>query len=304
MENGKKKVIVFGGKGQLGQCIKSLDYATYDFIYLGHNDVDITYEKQVDDYISPIKDDVIAVINCAAYTDVAGAEREKGAALQVNSMGAYNIARVCARLDIPLVHISTNYIFDGKQLNPYKETDAPAPINEYGRTKYAGEMLIESSGCKYVIIRTGWVYSQFGSNFLTKILKRLDGNEIIYLPVEDIGTPTSGLELAAFVLDMMKKLITDRLEHKVYNFTNSGVCSWYDFGKMIAMFSGFEYKTIIPTTEQKDNGVHRPQNSALDLTRTIQLNGYRVPKHWTIALMELLRYGTHIFTLPITLDRR
>lgn len=298
--NWKKRVIVFGGHGQLGQCIKSLDYVAYDFVYLGHNDVDITYERQVEDYISPIKDDVIAVINCAAYTDVAGAENQRKSAIQVNSLGTFNVARVCKKYDIPLVHISTNYIFDGKQVSPYKETDEPRPINEYGRTKYAGELLIESTGCKYVIIRTGWIYSQFGSNFLTKILKKLDGNDPIYLPTQDIGAPTNGMDLARFVIDMMKKLITNNLEHTVYNFTNSGVCSWYDFGKMIAMFSDHELKTIVPVTDPTDLRVHRPQNSALDLTRVTNMNRC-APKHWVIALMETLKYGKYNFKLPINL---
>lgn len=300
----KKKIIVLGGKGQLATCIRKMtmvNYNTHEFVFLGHDEVDITNYKQLDGYIGSRHEEISAVINCAAYTNVNKANEDGDTCRAINELGVQFIVSICRQYNIPLVHISTNYIFDGMSLNPYKEDDVPNPINEYGNSKYMGEKIIQKSGYeKYVIIRTGWVFSPYGQNFFTKIMKKLEGKERINLPHNFFGTPTSGLDLADFVLEMTFKLIRDRLSYKIYNFTNSGLCSWYDFGKTIAMFTGHELMGVYPIQDANHNDVNRPQNSTLDLSRTIQETG-RVPKHWIHGVIDVIRKSeySHEYRLPL-----
>ncbi|MDX1760951.1 MAG: dTDP-4-dehydrorhamnose reductase, partial [Christiangramia sp.] len=224
----KKNILVTGSKGQLGSELRELseEYQQYNFSFTSKSELDITQKPEVEDFLTSHRINVI--INCAAYTAVDKAEEDFELADKINHTGVKHLAEIAKKAAIQLIHISTDYVFNGENFKPYGENDPTSPVNKYGQTKLAGEeSIIEAKLNNSMIIRTSWVYSSYGNNFVKTMLKL--GNERDELKVvnDQIGTPTYARDLAEFILKNCIEIEHHGLE--TYHYTNEGVCSWYDF---------------------------------------------------------------------------
>jgi dTDP-4-dehydrorhamnose reductase len=224
------KVLVTGANGQLGQCIKdvALDFPECDIFFASRQDLDIEKEAEVKEFFRDHSFDYC--INTAAYTNVEKAESESDAAFSINAEAVKNLSEVCKNNNVVLLHISTDYVFDGKQGHPYVETDITNPINVYGASKLKGEHYIENSCDKYFIFRTSWLYSQYGHNFFNTILKYAKGGKPLTITTEQTGTPTNANDFANIILKVIQSGST---KYGLYHFSNQGEATWYDFAKEI-----------------------------------------------------------------------
>jgi dTDP-4-dehydrorhamnose reductase len=243
------KILVTGSNGQLGSEIKALhvNYPQYDFIFTCKDDLDITCKDAI---TSTCKANQIThIINCAAYTAVDKAQGEEALAEAINHQGARNLAFTCKELDISLVHISTDYVFDGKHYKPYTPKDTPNPQGVYGQTKLKGEEAIkEIAPSNTIIIRTSWVYSAFGNNFVKTMLRLGKERESLNVVYDQVGTPTYAKDLAKALLDIIPHIKNNK--PKIYHYSNEGVLSWYDFAKEIMRMAKLPCKiNPIPTTD-------------------------------------------------------
>jgi dTDP-4-dehydrorhamnose reductase len=261
-------VLVTGANGQLGQSIKSIanKYPTIQFIYTDFYEMDITNIESCTNAF--LKYQPQFCINTAAYTAVDKAESETEKAHLINGLGSENLAKVCKENDTILLHISTDFIFDGTSKKPYLESDFPNPQSVYGQTKLEGEIAIQNTWEKHFIIRTSWVYSQFGANFMKTMLRLASERDSLSVVSDQIGTPTNAVDLAEVLLTIVKSPITHHpSSFGIYNFSNEGVCSWYDFAA--AIFHQKEIKidlTPIPTSAYP-TPAKRPAYSVLDKTK-------------------------------------
>jgi len=261
-------VLVTGANGQLGQSIKSIanKYPTIQFVYTDFYEMDITNIESCTNAF--LKYQPQFCINTAAYTAVDKAESEPEKAHLINGLGSENLAKVCKENDTILLHISTDFIFDGTSKKPYLESDLPNPQSVYGQTKLEGEIAIQNTWEKHFIIRTSWVYSQFGANFMKTMLRLASERDSLSVVSDQIGTPTNAVDLAEVLLTIVKSPITHHpSSFGIYNFSNEGVCSWYDFAA--AIFHQKELKidlTPIPTSAYP-TPASRPAYSVLDKTK-------------------------------------
>jgi dTDP-4-dehydrorhamnose reductase len=261
-------VLVTGANGQLGQSIKSIanKYPTIQFVYTDFYEMDITNIESCTNAF--LKYQPQFCINTAAYTAVDKAESEPEKAHLINGLGSENLAKVCKENDTILLHISTDFIFDGTSKKPYLESDFPNPQSVYGQTKLEGEIAIQNTWEKHFIIRTSWVYSQFGANFMKTMLRLASERDSLSVVSDQIGTPTNAVDLAEVLLTIIKSPITHHpSSFGIYNFSNEGVCSWYDFAA--AIFHQKELKidlTPIPTSAYP-TPAKRPAYSVLDKTK-------------------------------------
>lgn len=254
-------VLVTGASGQLGQALQHIsgNYPEIKFHFISSSELDITNKESISLSFGKYKPDVC--INTAAYTAVDKAESEPEKAYAVNVTGAKNLAEACKEHDVLLVHISTDFVFDGTKSEPYTEEDTPNPQSVYGATKLQGEKAIRAILTKYYIIRTSWVYSQFGNNFMKTMLRLAGERDRINVVNDQIGTPTNAVDLAEAIFTILK---SDKEAFGIYNYSNEGSCSWYDFAKKI-----FEVNKItidlqpIPTAAYP-TPAKRPMYSVLD----------------------------------------
>ena len=259
-------VLVTGANGQLGQSIKFIanKYPTIQFIYTDFHEMDITNIESCTNAFLKYKPQFC--INTAAYTAVDKAESEPEKAHLINSIGPENLAKVCKEYDTILLHISTDFIFDGTSKTPYLESDLPNPQSVYGQTKLEGEIAIQNTWEKHFIIRTSWVYSQFGTNFMKTMLRLASERDSLSVVSDQIGTPTNAVDLAECLLTIISfdfRLSTFDC-YGIYNYSNEGVCSWYDFAT--AIFHQKEIKIDlkpIPTSAYP-TPAKRPAYSVLD----------------------------------------
>ncbi|WP_198403807.1 dTDP-4-dehydrorhamnose reductase [Aquimarina aggregata] len=282
---GKIKILVTGSSGQLGQCIKNIerDYRELHFYFANSKELDITQKQQIQNFFSNKSFDFI--INCAAYTNVEQAEKEPKKAFLVNAQGVKNIAEVCKETNMTLVHISTDYVFDGKKKTPYNEDDVTNPINEYGKSKLAGEKYIQEILDKYFIIRTSWLYSEFGHNFFKTILKKLESESQLTITTSEIGTPTNANDLVKFILFLIEVETSD---YGVFHYSNLGETTWFDFAKEILKLSG-KLDTI--KLEKTDNYVifaDRPGYSILSKVKSLQYFNLEI-LNWKLSLKKLIK---------------
>jgi len=280
-------ILVTGSKGQLGSEIQkvSKNYSDYKFTYTDIDELDITSKKDVNKFVSDNNFDII--INCAAYTAVDKCETENNASRKVNVIAVKNLAMACADNDISLIHISTDYVYDGKNHIPYKESDFTNPESYYGQTKLEGEQVIDEYAIKAVIIRTSWLYSAFGNNFVKTIIKHATAKDELNVVYDQIGTPTYAGDLATIILDNIKKL--ELLEGiNLYNFSNEGVCSWYDFAKEIVDLQNI--KCNINPIETKDYPLPapRPAYSILNKNKIKTQLNTSIP-YWKDSLKKCLK---------------
>lgn len=267
--------LVTGANGQLGNELKLLlqDKAAY----VDRDELDITDEEAVKAYVGQGKWD--AIINCAAYTAVDKAESDEALAEKINAQGPENLAKT----GIPLIHVSTDYVFDGTNYRPYVETDEVNPQSVYGKTKLAGEQAVLANAQTAVIIRTAWLYSTFGNNFV-KTMRRL-GSERDSLNVvfDQIGSPTYARDLAQAIVDILPQLKTGMKD--VYHFSNEGICSWYDFATAIMAQSDLNCEVRPIESKDYPTPAKRPYYSVLNKEKIKKNFGIKI-NHWAISLAE------------------
>ncbi len=281
------KILVTGASGQLGSTFKSLvsDGHTkdLDFVFKSSSDLDITDFDEVRAEL--VSSDYAYCINCAAFTNVDKAEAENDLAYRVNVTGARNLAMNCNESKTVLIHISTDFVFDGFLNTPYLEEDIARPIGFYGDTKYKGERAIINNIEEHFIIRTSWLYSEFGHNFMKTMLKLGSERDELSVVYDQIGTPTYALDLANVVLHIIK---AHSIEYGVYNYSNEGVASWYDFAK--AIFDDYkiniDLKPILST--EYPMPAERPKFSVLDKSKIKNTFGLQIP-HWKDSLKVALK---------------
>lgn len=279
------KILITGSSGQLAKelisYISGFQDSNISLISKSSNELNICDKEKVISVINIIKPDV--VINCAAYTDVEGCEKNIENAFNVNSLGPRNLAIACEMVNGKLVHISTDYVFNGNSFIPYKEFDLPNPINVYGKTKYLGEEYVKQFCKRYFIIRTSWLYGFYGKNFVKTILNK--GKELGELKIvnDQIGSPTSARELTYHIF---KIALSD--EYGIYHCSNNGQCSWYEFACKIIELSKLQCNIKPITSEEFKTIAKRPNCSVLDnmmLRSTIGDN----MSHWEEALKDFIQ---------------
>jgi len=282
-----KSVLVTGSQGQLAQeifRIKEL-YSDFNFNFVDRQTLDLSEVQILEDYFDANSYDII--INCAAYTAVDAAESDKVMARLVNENAVECLADIAKKKKISLIHISTDYVFDGTNNRPYLEDDTVAPQSVYGETKLGGEnAMIRMNPSNSIIIRTSWVYSSFGSNFVKTMLRLGNERDELGVIFDQVGTPTYAYDLAKAVLDVLGKLSNKDVE--IYNYSNEGVCSWYDFAKAIFELSGTNCKVNPIETSAYPTPAQRPHYSLLNKTKIKNTFGLDIP-YWKDALQECLK---------------
>ena len=278
------KVLVTGGRGQLAKCIKmaSKRRADLNISFEDSSLFDITNSSQMRVYLSKNKDFEF-LINCAAYTNVDLAEKNKDKAYQVNAEGAEKLAKLCKEFNIKLVHISTDFVFDGSNTRPYKETDVPNPSSVYGASKLQGEKNIMERLSSYFIIRTSWLYSEFGSNFVKTILRLADTQKEIKVVSDQIGSPTNAHDLADFLLEIISINSTN---YGTYHFSNTGETSWYGFAEEVFRICNVSADLRPISSSAYASLANRPKYSVLDTKKgkkTFNINS----DYWVDSLKKV-----------------
>jgi dTDP-4-dehydrorhamnose reductase len=280
-----KKILVTGSNGQLGQCFKQQLHNATDIscCFATREDLDITNNDIVHRFFSENNFDYC--VNTAAYTNVEKAEGEQEEAFLINAEGAYNVAKACKEHNVVLLHISTDYVFDGTKKKPYIETDDTQPINVYGASKLQGEHYVQDIWSKHFIIRTSWLYSEYGHNFLNSMLRFAKERKAIKITTEQTGAPTNANDLAMVLL----KIITEESTmFGVYHFSNQGEATWYDFAEAIFEITGEIDAVNLAKTDHYSTFAKRPTNSILDCTK-ITKNLEVQTEHWKTSLKELIK---------------
>lgn len=256
-------------------------YPQHKFVYTDMPEVDITNLQLLEDLVK--KESINAIINCAAFTAVDKAESCEELAAKINIDGPKNLALAAKSVGAKLVHISTDYVFDGKSSLPLKESDATQPIGVYGRTKRQGEVEVEKSGCDAIVIRTAWLYSEYGNNFVKTMIKLGKERESLNVVYDQIGTPTYATDLAFAIMTLLEKGITG---FQTYHFSNEGVISWFDFTKAIFEIAGLSTKVNAIESFEYPTAAERPAYSVLN-KRKIKEAGVTVP-YWKESLKECI----------------
>lgn len=279
------RILVTGAEGQLGRSIRQAAIGLADdYIFTDVEELDITDHQQALNYVTENKIDII--INCAAYTDVERAESEEPKAHLLNATAVGYLAEAAKANDALLIHISTDYVFMGGCCGVLTEESHPQPINAYGRTKLAGEEAIKASGCHYIIIRTAWLYSEFGKNFCKTMMNLTATRPQLKVVFDQVGTPTYALDLAKAITLVIEKF--DGTQIGVYHYSNEGVCSWFDFTKIIAEYNGTTECDVQPChSDEFPSPVKRPAYSVLDKTKIKDVFGVKVP-YWTESLKQCI----------------
>ena len=274
------RILVTGARGQLGNdAVAELESRGHDVIAADVAEMDITDSAAVSSFIKSSAPD--AVIHCAAYTATEKAEEEPTVCERVNALGTRNIAAVCRELDIKLLYISTDYVFDGQGEQPFKTDDAVAPLSVYGRTKYEGEVAVRELTDKHFIVRISWVFGLHGKNFVTTML-RLGQNGKVFAVNDQIGSPTYTRDLSVLLADMIASE-----NYGTYHATNEGLCSWYDFAKEIFAISRMDVEVVPVGADHFPSKIRRPANSRLDKSSLDAAGFARLP-HWKDALARYL----------------
>lgn len=280
-----KKILVTGSKGQLGRSIELLAASNpkLQLTLTDVDDLDLTDREAVEKAITEGGYDY--VVNCAAYTAVDRAESDEVAAARINTEAVGNIARAARTAKVKVIHISTDYVFSGKNHRPYDELDEPYPTSVYGRTKLEGEGMLTSFCPDAVIIRTAWLYSEFGNNFVKTILRKGEETGCLRVVADQIGTPTYAGDLAQAVLDVID---SEKWTPGVYHFTDEGVASWYDFAIEIIRTGGLRDVTVEAcNTKDYPTAATRPSYSVLDKGKIKRVYGVQVP-YWKDSLQLCL----------------
>lgn len=281
------KILVTGKNGQLGselQLIAAQGVADAEFVFTDHSQLDITDAQAVMRYVSECRPDLI--VNCAAYTAVDRAENDT-AAYRVNVLGVSNVADAALRNSAAVVHISTDFVFNGSKRTPYLETDCASPLGAYGATKLQGEAEMKESGVRGIIIRTGWLYSSFGSNFVKTILRLASQKTEISVVADQWGTPTYAADLAEAIVSILPGVAVSNMRSELFNYSAIGETSWWEFADQIVRRAGLKCKVKPISTAEYGSAARRPEYSVLDNTKIRRHFGIE-PKEWGEALDRCL----------------
>ena len=282
-----KRILVTGANGQLGNEMRRLGAVSpNEYIFTDVAELDITNKDAVMAFVEEHKVDVI--VNCAAYTNVDKAEDDEATAELINATAVRNLAEAAKNVDATLFHVSTDYVFGAEGNTPRSEDMPLNPLGAYGRTKLHGEQVIAEVGCKVIIIRTAWLYSEFGNNFLKTMLRLTAEKETLNVVFDQVGTPTYAGDLAMTIFSIIEGGYYVGNEG-VYHFSNEGVCSWYDFAQEIATAAGHTKCKINPChSSEFPSKVTRPPYSVLDKSKIKQTFGVDIP-HWRESMFYCLK---------------
>jgi len=288
------RILVTGKNGQLGQSINKLvniaintkyNPNSNEFVFVGRKELDLNSKSNIDSYFNN-SDKFDIIINCAAYTAVDKAEEEQDLANQANHLAVKQLARIAKNQQAKLIHISTDYVFDGESSKPYMETEATNPVNIYGKTKLAGEQTLkEIMPTDAIIIRTSWVYSEYGNNFVKTMLKLGKERDEINVVSDQIGSPTYATDLAEAILKIInnKNYLEKQQPTEVYHYSNKGEVSWYDFAREVFKVAGIDCKVKPIATEQYPTAAKRPKNTLMDKDKIAKTFGMNIT-NWSNAL--------------------
>ncbi len=280
-----KKILVTGANGQLGQCLQKISsqFEEFEFIFTDSETLDITNKEEVNDFFWQNAPDFC--INAAAYTAVDLAETDIEKAFLVNADGTENLAEACAENNAQFIHVSTDYVFDGENNLAYTEEDFTNPLGVYGASKLAGdELALEVNPCS-VILRTSWVYSEFGKNFVKTMLNLFATKEELSIVADQFGQPTNANDLAEAIMKIIK---SEKITPGIFNFSNLGRISWFDFAKKIAELSEAKIKLNAIETSQYPTPAKRPKNSVLDLDKISKTYAIQL-KPWEESLEDCIQ---------------
>ncbi|CAA0079792.1 dTDP-4-dehydrorhamnose reductase [BD1-7 clade bacterium] len=284
----KTKVLITGANGQLGcefRYLDAIDHALckdVEFLFVSRSELDITDRAAIESICD--SEAINVIVNCAAYTAVDKAEEEPEEADAINHIAVGFLAETAKSRGIKLIHISTDYVFDGESANPYVESDIPNPINEYGKSKLAGEQVIRAiAPPDSIIVRTSWVYSSFGNNFVKTMLRLGRERDEIRVVSDQYGSPTNARDLAKVICDLLDRSIQNSPE--VLHFSNSEACSWFEFASYI--LKSCDVKILPITTAQYVQKAARPQGTTMN-TKKLELFLGGDPRSWTVALDDVL----------------
>ena len=288
MNRKRLNVLVTGGNGQLGRALRAAckgspdRYVFTDISSLPGGEtvfLDVSNKAAVEIVCESEKADVI--INCAGYTDVEGAESDPATAARLNAEVPRILAEVCKKTGAVLIHISTDYIFSGEASEPIREDAAPSPLSVYGASKLAGEKAVRDSGCSALILRTAWMWSEYGRNFVRTMLRLMANRDSIKVVRDQTGTPTYAGDLAAFITNLVSSRSFDKAG--TYNYTNLGACSWYDFAVAVRDLSGASCEVAPCSSEEFPQKARRPHYSVLDKSLVQETFGTEIPE-WRESL--------------------
>jgi len=280
-------VLITGSNGQLGSEIRqvSKSYPQFQFIFTDVAELDITDEKAVTDFIKQNK--VNAIINCAAYTAVDKAESDALLASKINEIGPRNLAKAAAKVNAKMIQISTDYVFNGLSYIPLKEVDAIDPIGVYGRTKVDGENAVLQSGADAIVIRTSWLYSSFGNNFVKTIRKYGSERGQLKVVFDQVGTPTYARDLAKACLDILASNDVISAKGNIYHYSNEGAVSWFDFAHAIIELFDIQCDIEPVDSSQFQTVARRPNYSVLDKSKIKADFGIKIP-YWRHSLKDCI----------------
>tara|TARA_B110000971_G_scaffold160311_1_gene163842 strand:- start:11000 stop:11845 length:846 start_codon:yes stop_codon:yes gene_type:complete len=277
-------ILVTGGNGQLGSELREIasNYIEYNFLFTDVKTLDITNHSAVAAFIE--SNNITVIINCAAYTAVDKAESEPELADAINHLAIANFAKIAQEKSIKLIHISTDYVFDGTNHRPYVETDTPNPKSVYGKTKLNGELAIQHiNPANSIILRTSWVYSNYGNNFVKTMLRLAETKDEISVVADQVGSPTNAGDLAKAILVMLPQINNETVE--LFHYSNEGVCSWYDFAKAIFEVEGLAITVCPIESKQYPTPAERPFYSVLNKDKIKIVYGIKIP-YWKDSLVS------------------
>jgi dTDP-4-dehydrorhamnose reductase len=280
-------LLITGANGQLGNELRRLaaGYERQRFFFTDVEELDITQPGAVEAYFDRHR--IQAAVNCAAYTAVDRAETDEAAAMLINAVAVRHLAEACTRRHARLIHISTDYVFDGRACMPYREDHPAAPLSAYGRTKLAGEreaLTVPQS----VVIRTSWLYSAFGNNFVKTMLRLGRERDSLEVVSDQIGTPTCAADLAQCIMTIVESMQDGHFTPGVFHFSGEGVCSWYDFACQIMRLAGLPCHVQPVESKDRPTTAIRPYYSVLNKAAVKTAYGIRIP-HWQASLEKCLR---------------
>jgi len=295
------RILVTGKNGQLGRSIQKIvntdtkidnNQNSNEFIFVGREDLDLSSESNINHYFINNKFDII--INCAAYTLVDKADEEAELATQVNHLAVKQLASIANKQQARLIHISTDYVFDGESGKPYTETDTPNPINVYGRTKLTGEKALQTvMPMNALIIRTSWLYSEYGNNFVSTMLRLGREQDELRVVNDQIGSPTYATDLADTILEIIKhkKFKDVGQTSQIYHYSNEGGISWHEFAKEIFKIEKVDCKVNPIKTQQYPTPATRPRNTLMNKDKIVKVFNIKI-SNWKLSLntcMTILR---------------
>ena len=277
-------ILITGSRGQLGNemQVAAKHYTTFNFIYTDIEELDICNKADLENFVK--ENNVDIVVNCAAYTAVDKAEDDVELCYKINADAVKNIGEIANEYNLKVIHVSTDYVFDGTNHLPYNEDQTVCPATVYGKSKLAGEQALTETCPKSIIIRTSWLYSSFGNNFVKTMMKLGAERDLLNVIFDQVGTPTNAADLAETILQIIQN---ETFVPGIYHFSDEGVCSWYDFTKSIHRIAGIECDVRPIETKDYPARTPRPHYSVLNKAKIKETYGIKIP-HWEESLVKCI----------------